>query len=118
MSRPCFVLVLLLCGYVQGMAQTPPGMLQEKKWTDSLPPKVRAFPNPFKNRVELEVKNFEPGAAGVEITNSTGIKVYAAQRLVTGNPDRIVLLLLLPRGVYYCVVKQKQKRAGVRLVVE
>jgi hypothetical protein len=99
----------------------PPAAPRLKKMRDSLfpfAPQLKLFPNPVKNRTELEVRNFDAGEVTVLMATITGTKVYAATRLVAGNLDRIVLMLQLPPGIYFCTVQQKQKRAKIKLVVE
>ena len=94
-----------------------------QKQYDSVPgrtpqPIVKIIPNPVQTSAELVVQHFEPGMVLVEIINNTGVKVYSAERLVTGNPDRIVLMLRLQPGIYFCLVSRKGKKARAQMVVK
>lgn len=113
-----FVLVCLDTVAQKATEQAVPRL---KKMRDTLlpfAPQLNIFPNPVQNHAELEVKYFNNGPALVQIMNNAGNTVYKAERLVTGPVDRIVLLLQLTPGIYYCTVQQKQKKAKSKLVIQ
>jgi hypothetical protein len=84
----------------------------------AITPQLKILPNPVQHRAEFEVRYFDAGEASVQIFNTEGNSVYHARRLIAGADDRIVLLLQLPTGIYFCTVQQKQKKAKGRMVVE
>ena len=79
---------------------------------------VKLYPNPAKNKVELEVKGFEPGLVQVQIYNVSGKAVRNDSRLLfSGNENMVVMFSLTP-GIYFVVLKQKDKLVKKKMVVQ
>lgn len=79
---------------------------------------VKLYPNPAKNKAELEIRGFEPGLAQVQIINiSGGIERNDQRLLATGN-ENMVLMFSLQAGVYFVVLRQKEKLVKKKLVVQ
>lgn len=93
--------------------------LQVKK--DSLPVKeiisARLFPNPAKNKVEIEVKGFKPGNVHIQLIDKTGKLVRNDLRsLFTGN-ETIVYMFSENPGIYFLIIKQDEKSLKSKLII-
>ncbi len=127
-------LFVTFSGICKGFAQKPPGtampdsisqiagIADRSKKNDSIPviikPSVRLYPNPATNRVEIEVKGFEPGFVQVLITDNTNQPVREEKRLVLGGTEMIVLMFSLKPGIYFLAVKQDKKQARSKLIIQ
>ncbi len=89
---------------------------------DSLPkkekPSVRLFPNPARNKVEIEIKGFEPGIIQVQIINNTGKLLREDRRIVFVGNEIIVLMFSIEPGIYLLTLKQDKKQARAKLIVQ
>jgi Secretion system C-terminal sorting domain len=95
-------------------AQKMPGdtLLTKEKVT------VKLFPNPAKNKVELDVKGFESGLIQLQIIDIGGNKLRDDQRLlITGN-EHIVIMFSLRPGIYFILLKQKDKIVKKKMMVQ
>ena len=111
-------IILLLVTFLEiygGFAQNSSGsdsLIIKKITSDSVIKEkiaVKLYPNPAKNKVELEVKGFEPGLVQVQIYNVSGKAVRNDSRLLfSGNENMVVMFSLTP-GIYFVVLKQKDK---------
>lgn len=94
----------------------------QSKKNDSVPviirPSVRLYPNPATNRVEIEVKGFEPGFVQILITDNSNQPVREEKRLVLGGTEMIVLMFSLKPGIYFLVVKQGKKQVRSKLIIQ
>ncbi len=124
------ILLVTFLGICKGFAQDPsgniaPGSIQksvQKLVTDSAPAKEKAsiklFPNPAKNKAELELKGFEPGTVQLQIADINGKLLRDDRRLlVSGNENMVVMFSLQP-GIYFIVAKQGNRSARKKLVVQ
>ena len=127
------ILFFTFLGICKGFAQNPvgnnlPDSLQnaktstQKKVADSLFIKekasVKLFPNPAKNKIELEVKGFEAGLIQLQIIGISGKVERNDQRLlVSGNENTVVMFSLKP-GIYFILVKQNNKAVKKKLIVQ
>lgn len=76
------------------------------------------YPNPANYKIEITVKNFEPGTIQIIITNING-KIYRndSRLLVSGN-ETVVVMFALPQGVYFVLLKQNKKAVRKKLLIE
>ena len=126
------MLLLSFLGICTGFAQNPAGndTLQnaatttavQKAGHDSLVAKeaasVKLFPNPAKNKVELEVKGFEPGMVQLQLISAAGKIVRNDSRLLfSGNENMVVMFALTP-GIYFIVLKQNNKQVKKKMLVQ
>ncbi len=122
-----------LCGICAAHAQTSPavdsGMVSQKIQVISQPgkndqvvaketPLVRVFPNPAKNKVELDIKGFEPGYMQIILQNNSGKKVREEKRLIFNGNETIVLMFLEKPGIYFLLLRQGTKSLRTKLVIQ
>lgn len=127
------ILFFTFLGICKGFAQNPvgnnlPDSLQntkaaaQKKSSDSLFIKdkasVKLFPNPAKNKAELEVKGFEAGLIQLQIIDISGKLERNDQRLLVSGNENIVVMFSLKPGIYFITVKQKDKLAKKKMIVQ
>ncbi len=127
------ILVFTLLGICKGFAQNPVGnnlpdsvqlnnRQQQKKAVDSLIYKEKAtlklYPNPAKNKVEVEVEGFEPGLIQVQLIDINGSVKRDDERLLVSKKEIITVMFSLPRGIYFIVVKQKGRAVRKKMAVQ
>lgn len=81
-------------------------------------PFIRLFPNPAVNKVEIEIKGFDPGFVRVQIINNTGTVLRDDQRLVFSGNEIIILMFSIDPGLYFLTIKQNKKQARAKLVIQ
>jgi len=81
-------------------------------------PFIKLYPNPVKNKAELEVHGFEPGPVQVQIINSYGKMERNDQRLLANGNETMVLMFSLPAGIYFVVLRQKDKTVKKKMMVQ
>lgn len=81
-------------------------------------PLVRLFPNPTVNKVEIEIKGFDPGYIQIQITGMNGNILRNEKRLVFDGNEVIVLMFSINRGVYLLQVQQNKKQARSKLIIQ
>lgn len=79
---------------------------------------AKLYPNPAKNKAELEIHGFEAGLAQLQIININGGIERNDQRLLATGNENIVLMFSLPAGVYFVVLRQKDKLVKKKLLVQ
>lgn len=81
-------------------------------------PSARLFPNPARNKVEIEIKGFEPGFIQVQIINNTGNVLREDRRIVFVGNEIIVLMFSIEPGIYFLTLKQDKKQVRTKLVIQ
>ena len=81
-------------------------------------PSIRLFPNPASNKIEIEIKGFEPGFVQVQIINITGNVLRDDKRTVFVGNEIIILMFSIEPGIYFLTLKQNKKQARAKLVVQ
>jgi Secretion system C-terminal sorting domain len=128
------LLFFTFSGICKGFAQKPaeviePASVQQKTVSRDKPgkndsvaakekPFVRLFPNPAKNKVELEIKGFEPGYVQIQLLDNNGKLVREDKRLVFGGNEIIVLMFSQSPGLYFLLLKQHEKKLKTKLVIQ
>jgi hypothetical protein len=124
------ILLVTFLGICKGFAQSPYGSVapdslknsQQKITVDSLPAKekasVKLFPNPAKNKAELEIKGFEAGIIQLQIVDVNGKLLRDDQRLLVSGDEHMVIMFSLQPGIYFIVLKQKGRSVKKKLVVQ
>jgi len=79
---------------------------------------ARLFPNPSRNKVEIEVKGFEPGCLQLKFYDTRGNKLREEKRLLSNGNETIPVMFLLQPGVYVLLLKQNKRSLKKTLVVQ
>jgi Secretion system C-terminal sorting domain len=122
--KKIILLSFTFLGICNGFAQIPsvneaPPI--QKTVSDSIPREratVKLFPNPAKNKIELEVKGFEAGMVQLQIINVSGKLVRNDSRLLFSGNENIVVMFSLTPGIYFITLKQKDKLVKKKMVVQ
>lgn len=128
MKEICFIIFSLL-GICASKAQVPGGGTPDsainaavkKINADSAVKEktaVKLYPNPAKNKAELEIRGFAPGMVQVQIVNVNGGIERNDQRLLATGNENMVLMFSLQAGVYFVVLRQKDKLVKKKLLVQ
>jgi Secretion system C-terminal sorting domain len=75
------------------------------------------YPNPAKNKVTLQVKQFDPGMAIVRLMDIKGKIIKEDNRLLTNGTEDIVMFLMLKAGIYFIQVSQAGKVVRKKLAI-
>ena len=122
------IISFFLCCFVAGYSYAQPALNSDSNKlspvTTLLPknnknssPSLTIYPNPAKNKITLQVKNFEPGMATVKVLNIKGELVREDTRLLTNGNEDIVMFLMLKAGVYFLQVSKAGKITRKKLVI-
>jgi len=83
----------------------------------NLKPETTIYPNPAKNKITLQVKNFDPGMATVKVLTIKGDLVREDKRLLTNGNEDIVMFLMLKAGAYFIQVSEPGKITRKKIVI-
>jgi len=124
------IIFFLLCCFISGYCisqplttndsiKTTPGLIYKAKENtpNNIKPELAIFPNPAKNKITLQVSNFEPGMAIVKVLDLKGALVREDNRLLTNGTEDIIMFLMLKAGIYFIQVNEKGKVTRKKLVV-
>lgn len=81
-------------------------------------PFVRLFPNPAKNKVEVEITGFEPGYAQVQLIDKKGNLLRNDKRFVFSGNEVIVLMFYVSPGLYFVLLKQGKNNLRTKLIIQ
>lgn len=79
---------------------------------------VLLYPNPTKNKAELQLNGFEPGLIQLQIISMAGRVERSEERLLTNGKETVVIMFALPAGVHYVIVKQKGNMVKAKMLVQ
>ena len=89
---------------------------------DSIAPKGKYFaiiyPNPARNKVQIEVKGFEAGYLQLKFYDSRGNKIRDEKRLLSSGNEAITVMFLLQPGLYVLILKQNKRALKKNLIVQ
>lgn len=80
-------------------------------------PELILYPNPAKNKITLQVKNFDPGMALVKVIDLKGKTVKEDSRLLTNGTEDIIMFLMLKAGIYFIMITEPGKVVRKKLVM-
>jgi Secretion system C-terminal sorting domain len=124
------ILLVTFLGICKGFAQSPASsivpdslkMVLQKIVPDSVALKkkaaVKLFPNPAKNRAELQVSGFEAGTVQLQIIDLSGKKLRNEERFLLNGTESIVIMFSLQPGIYFITVKQKDTWIKKKMMVQ
>lgn len=81
-------------------------------------PSFRLYPNPAKNKTEIEIKAFEPGHVKIQLMNTAGKLLREEKRLVLSGHETIVFMFSEKPGLYFLFVKQGKIMLKNKLVIQ
>lgn len=81
-------------------------------------PSIHLYPNPAKNKVEIDIKGFDPGYVKIQLVDNKGEVVRADNRLVLSGSEVIVLMFSEKPGLYFLWLKQGEKILKSKLIIQ
>ncbi len=81
-------------------------------------PSLRLYPNPAKNKAEIEIRGFEPGYVKVQLMNTAGKLLREEKRLVLSGNEAIMFMFSEKPGLYFLFVKQGKIILRNKLVIQ
>ncbi len=81
-------------------------------------PSLRIYPNPAKNKAEIEIKGFEPGYVKLQLMSTGGKLLREEKRLVLNGNEVIVFMFSEKPGLYFLFVKQGKIIVKNKLLIQ
>ncbi|MFZ1453241.1 MAG: T9SS type A sorting domain-containing protein [Ferruginibacter sp.] len=81
-------------------------------------PSVRLYPNPAKNKAEIEIKGFEAGYVKIQLINNAGKLLLEEKRLVVSGNEVIIFMFSEKPGLYFLLLKQGKIMVKSKLVIQ
>lgn len=78
---------------------------------------AKIYPNPAQNKVEIELKGFEPGFVQLLFTDNNGNKKRNDKRLLINGNEIITVMFSLAPGLYFITLRQNKKMLKKKLLV-
>ena len=110
------ILFFTFLGNCAGFAQKPDGLFDSNTVKEK--PSIRLFPNPAKNKVEIEVNGFMPGNLQVQLIDEEGNMVKNEKRYVFTGKEIIVLMFSERPGLYFLLLKQGKILFKRKLIIQ
>ena len=79
---------------------------------------VRLYPNPALNKVEIEIKGFQPGYVKIQMMSSNGKMIREEKRLVLAGNEKIIFMFSETTGLYYLLLKQGAQTVKSKLIIQ
>lgn len=115
------LIIFTFLGINTGFAQHAPARVDSIKRVEDdsvrARPGIRVYPNPTKNKIEIETRGFEAGYVLLQLINNRGAVVRNEKRLVMGGFDLVVFMFSEKPGLYTVVLKQGVKNARATLLI-
>lgn len=103
-------------GICTGFAQKPVQIIDSISAKEK--PSARLFPNPAKNKVEIEIKGFAHGYVSVQLIDRHGNMVRTEKRLVFDGNEIIVFMFSEKPGLYLLLLKQGATKVKSKLIIQ
>ncbi len=131
--REIIILFFTLLGIYQGFSQNTTlsaaadsvqfaKNIPQKNTVDSLPnlykTSVKLFPNPVKNKAELQLKGFLAGYVQLLIINNGGKTVREEKRLLISGNENLVIMFSMPPGIYFVLLRQNNIVVKTKMLVQ
>lgn len=81
-------------------------------------PTVRIYPNPAKNKAEIEIKGFEPGYVRIQLMSTAGKLLREEKRLALTGNELIICMFSERPGLYFLFLKQGKIILKNKLVIQ
>lgn len=105
-----------ICAKTNLVTNTLPLQTSIAKQKDRVSAKI--FPNPARNKVEIEIKGFEAGYVKLQLLNSAGKIVKEEKRLVLTGSEIIIFMFAETAGLYYLLLKQGARATKTRFIIQ
>ena len=120
-----YIIILLAClickhGITQIVEKDSNSMkpiLVEKLKENNFKPTFSIYPNPVKNKVVLQVKNFIAGLVFVKMLDLKGKMIREDHRLLSNGSEDIIMFLMLQPGIYFIELSQPGKAIRKKIVL-
>lgn len=83
-----------------------------------LTPSIRLYPNPAKNKVEIDIKGFDPGYVKIQLVDNKGKLLREDKRLVFSGSEIIMLMFSEKPGLYFLWLKQGETMLRNKLIIQ
>jgi Secretion system C-terminal sorting domain len=103
-------------GKKDAVANTLP--LKTDSFTAKEKPFVRLYPNPAKNKAEIEIKGFDAGYVKIQLINNAGKLLREEKRLVLTGNEVIIFMFSEKPGLYFLFLKQGKTMVKSKLVIQ
>jgi hypothetical protein len=103
-------------GICTGFAQTPAGLSDSIAVKEK--PFIRLFPNPAKNKVEIEISGFVKGNIQVHLIDKEGNLIRNEKRFVFTGNEIIVFMFSEKPGMYFLLLKQGKNNLRTKLLIQ
>ncbi len=81
-------------------------------------PSVRLYPNPAKNKAEIEIKGFDAGYVKIQLINNAGKLLLEDKRLVVSGNEVIIFMFSEKPGLYFLFLKQGKIMVKSKLLIQ
>lgn len=81
-------------------------------------PFVRLYPNPAKNKTEIEIKGFDAGYVKIQLINNAGKLLIEEKRLVITGNEVIIFMFSENPGLYFLFLKQGKTMVKSKLIIQ
>ena len=78
---------------------------------------AKLYPNPTRNKVEIEVKGFEQGFLQLRFYDARGNILREEKRLLLSGNEMVIVMFSLQPGLYMLLLKQNKRMLKKSLVV-
>jgi hypothetical protein len=92
--------------------------LKTDSFTAKEKPVVRLYPNPAKNKAEIEIKGFDAGYVIIQLINNAGKLLREEKRLVLTGNEVIIFMFSENPGLYFLFIKQGKIIKKTKLVIQ
>ncbi len=108
------LLIIGCCIICNCIAQVDSGKIN---FQEIAKPAMKVFPNPAKNKIELQLQGFESGNVFVNTLDLKGKIVNRCERMMIKGDETIVMFMNIDPGIYIIAVEQKNKSVRKKLMV-
>ncbi len=81
-------------------------------------PSIRLYPNPAKNKIEIDIKAFAAGYVQVLLMDKSGNIVRDEKRLMYNGNETITFMFSEMPGLYFLLLKQGQIKVKSKLIIQ
>ena len=81
-------------------------------------PSIRLYPNPAKNKIEIDIRGFNAGYVQVMLMDKSGNIVRDEKRLMFNGNETIAFMFSEKPGLYFVLLKQGQIKVRSKLIIQ